>query len=337
MVSEGTDLYRALMEEPLLPRATIRPDLYQALAEGWWLIESPDVTGKTFYSPLEGKPALFQHFAHMEATREEIGLFANEHGPLGAHRRPVSGPAGIKERMGEPFDVWEKEIRRMRYAVDVWEAVRGNDWKRLGKWIDLKFEKGRFQSARFRRFEADRTHGHLPEKDRPPSPGEERLIVDKDQPRARDVPPAHPENLQRVSLFYVQAAINRRLAAHSTGLQLLFDPKAGTWVQRAVPANLLGAMWSQFSQVVAGSKRRHRECAVCGEWFEMQRSDARQCSDRCRMKNYRNRQAEAYRRARAGIPYDEIAADLGTTVETVSGWINAAKGKRKQQQEKKGR
>ena len=315
------------------PMLRVDTDLYQG--RGWWLVEGLDVTAGKTYSPLEDKPALFQHFAHVEATREAIGLFAHEHGPLGAHRRAVFGPG--KERMGEPFDVWEKEIRRMRYAVDVWEAVRDNDWEGLHKWIELKFEGGRFQSAWFRRFEADRTHGHLPEKDRPPSPGEKRLIVDKDQPLARDVPPAHPENLQRVSLFYVQAAINRRLDDHSTGLRLLFNPETDTWVQRAVPANLLGAMWSQFSQVVAGSKKRHRECAVCGEWFEIQRSDARQCSDRCRQQNHRNRQAEAYRRARAGIPYGEIAADLGTKVETVSGWVDAAEEKRKQQQEKKGR
>ena len=312
------------------PMVRVDTDLYQG--RGWWLIEGLGVTGKT-YSPLEDKPALFQHFAHTAATRDDIGLFAHKHGPLGAHRRTVKILG--TERTGEPFDMWKNEIRRMRYAVDVWEAVRDNDWDGLRKWIELKFEAGRFRSAWFRRFEADRTAGNVPRELRPHSPGEECLIVDKGQPLARYVPPAHPEDLQRVGLFYVQAAINKQLAAHSTGLRLLFNPKTDTCEQRAVPANLLGAMWSQFSQGVTGSsKKRYGECAVCGAWFEMARSDATYCSARCRVQNLRNRKVEAYRRHRAGIPYDEIAADLGTTVEKVSGWVNAAEGKRKQQQEK---
>ena len=313
-------------------------DIYKALAEGYWLIERPDTTGKT-YSPLEDKPALFQHFAHTVATREAICLFANEHGPLGAHRRTVKILG--TERIGEPFDMWKNEIRRMRYAVDVWEAVRGNDWKRLRRWIRLNFDrKGRFQGAWFRRFEADRTAGNLPEKDRPPSPGEERLIVGEGQPLARYVPPGtrHHEDLQRVGLFYVQAEINKQLDDHSTGLRLLFNPETDTCEQRAVPTNLLGAMWSQFAQDVTGNKKRgYGGCVVCGAWFEMARPHAKYCSARCRVQNHRNRRVEACRRDGGGISHDEIAADLGTTVETVSGWVDAAEEKRKQQQEKKGR
>jgi hypothetical protein len=90
-----------------------------------------------------------------------------------------------------------------------------------------------------------------------------------------------------------------------------------------VPETLLAAAWVQLAAAVAGDKAFHR-CPGCTRWVEVSdrgRSDQRYCGPACRAKAYRERQAEAARRADAGESPEVIAEALGTTPGTVRGWL----------------
>lgn len=76
------------------------------------------------YDP-RSKPALFRNFAELEPTEDAIQRFANEYGPLG-----LFGPIEVQLEHGgktfpngEQFEVWVREIRHMRQAVNALEAL----------------------------------------------------------------------------------------------------------------------------------------------------------------------------------------------------------------------
>jgi hypothetical protein len=92
------------------------------------------------------------------------------------------------------------------------------------------------------------------------------------------------------------------------------------------PRNLLGAIWLQFAEAAAAQKL-YRRCDFCGIWFEVSPRVAGKSrvyhSNACRVKAYRERQAEAQRRYQAGAAIEDIASALDSEPETVRGWVNA--------------
>lgn len=92
------------------------------------------------------------------------------------------------------------------------------------------------------------------------------------------------------------------------------------------PRNLCTAAWLQFEREVEGFFD-FRRCAQCGRWFRFYPQKIRKeqifCSQACRSKSYRARQEEARRMKAAGIPIEEIAAEMESDLETVQGWISA--------------
>jgi hypothetical protein len=68
---------------------------------------------------------------------------------------------------------------------------------------------------------------------------------------------------------------------------LVIDPISGAPRMRFVPKSLVGAIWIQLGQILAGGARV-RSCAHCGNWFEhgpttTRRLDSRFCSDEHRI------------------------------------------------------
>jgi hypothetical protein len=67
------------------------------------------------------------------------------------------------------------------------------------------------------------------------------------------------------------------------------------WELATVPRSLIGALWLQLAQTIAGSKQ-YKVCPVCGKLFEASRganrSDRLYCTDACKARAYRDRKAE---------------------------------------------
>jgi hypothetical protein len=102
-------------------------------------------------------------------------------------------------------------------------------------------------------------------------------------------------------------------AAGYDKLSLRFDPRS-----------LIGAMWLQAAQVAAEGEIRL--CETCGHPIAVDRTtgartNAKFCSNACRFRNYRKRQARAAKLSKRGLTASQIAKKLGTDTATVLGWI----------------
>jgi predicted nucleic acid-binding Zn ribbon protein len=101
-----------------------------------------------------------------------------------------------------------------------------------------------------------------------------------------------------------------------------------------MPHTLLSAMWLQFAQTIAGSKR-FRACKVCGRWIEISKEKTGKrinrlfCSDSCKSWDYRRKREQAVQLQAEGKKPREIASTLGTGVDKVKAWLKASKSKRK--------
>ncbi len=98
---------------------------------------------------------------------------------------------------------------------------------------------------------------------------------------------------------------------------------------KIVPTCLLGCMYLQLAAAVAGDKS-YQQCPACGKWFELlpgvNRANKQACSDSCRTRLYRERQARARQMEVAGKKPIQIARELGSDVRTVRGWLSPKKG-----------
>jgi hypothetical protein len=108
-----------------------------------------------------------------------------------------------------------------------------------------------------------------------------------------------------------------------------YDARGRTAGWSREPVDLLGAMWLQFADAVAGNKRT-RVCSVCDQWFLVAagagRTDKEHCSLACRQKAYRKRKQDAVDLYRKGVSPEEIARKLGSDLDTVKGWLKGQTG-----------
>jgi hypothetical protein len=99
------------------------------------------------------------------------------------------------------------------------------------------------------------------------------------------------ERLERRTAFGVTFASDEPLPSDLTRM----GERMGALLPRAVPHDLLGALWLQFAESLAGA-REHRPCLECGRWIpvspDTRRRQVKYCSDACRAKAYRRRRAE---------------------------------------------
>jgi hypothetical protein len=84
-------------------------------------------------------------------------------------------------------------------------------------------------------------------------------------------------------------------------------------------------MWLQAAQA-ASEGITFRKCVSCGRPIAIARttgarSDAKFCSDACKSRSYRERQARAIELAGKNWTPGRIANELGTTTGTVRRWI----------------
>jgi hypothetical protein len=262
------------------------------------------------YAPLQRHTGLFREFAATGEAPDAVLAFANRYGRLGVAVSLDAPPGSLEPRVyGETLAEWRAHIRAMREQVELWDMVQRGDVERLARLVRWREAAG---------------------------PGERLLTV---YPRGYSEPhsargggwpdePFHPGEVIGPALASLQTNVNVRLRGQVSP-QLIHDPERGEMGLYLVPANLLGALWLQLAQAVAGDKE-HRQCTQCGKWFEVSPGAARPdrvfCSTACRSRAYRGRKERAREMHTAGKTVKEIAKELGTEAGQVKKWVANTKG-----------
>jgi hypothetical protein len=279
---------------------------------------------RTVYPPLKLFPALFRTFAQVQPdSREGILGFASEYGNLGIGR-PLAltaedEPKRLLGVFGETHQDWANQIVAMRRAVEVWDLLQARDKAALSRFI-------RYQAAGPNNPEAwiYDSRPDLPPKMFPLTPGRLQQLIEPVEDLLK------PGDVLMPALFLVQRWINSHLDGQVSP-RLLYHLDVGKQVLQFMPSNLLGAMWLQFAQAIAGNKQQ-RACKECGRWFEISSEDdgrtARKlfCSDPCKSRDYRGRKDKARQLKAEGKAVKEIAEEIDTEVATVKKWLTRRKG-----------
>jgi hypothetical protein len=248
------------------------------------------------YEPLEEYPGLFLTFAGTQPTREAVQAFANQFGLLGSadlgeyFRATPPPPQGGESPGAEDQGAFHGGLPG---HLSLWSEMRLSTPDPSGE--PLSFWAGQIE----------RMHRAV------------GLWKELQEGRATH------EQVEKL-----RAAVNEQLL-HTAVHLLARDPQ---WVGLHLdlrPLTLRGALWLQLARAVANDKK-FRACQVCGKWLELSPETARTnrlfCSDACRSKSYRKRQEEARRLHAEGKTPPQIAAELGSDVKTVRGWLKKKRG-----------
>jgi len=236
-------------------------------------------------APLDG--ALFREFAETPQTPDGALCFANQHGWLGV-AEPIVSAAFPDEshalrmrpvRGGEQIHAWMSEIAAMHRLVRVWDIVLGRRGPSHGS---ARFE----QRIRWIQDEAI-LYEWVTYKER----GREYIASRKCRPWLLDRL-LRAKSLEPTLHWYLQIAVNEKLAQHGVRVQLLWDRKFEQLGLTMVPTNLAGFLWLQFAKAIEG-ETAYRQCEDCGRWFALGgrsgRADKRFCSGTCKARTHRSK------------------------------------------------
>ena len=295
-----------------------------------FLVERVPLHGRKQYSdvsPLQSKDRrpLFWRFGSLASSEDMIG-FANEFGLLGGDFRESIWinrltPEGMSDSyvIGESISSWENEIRTMRLVTELWQhaMTRGEQSTRDCLLRQCRQSAGQAEGAfglfpltlgRVLRGEGETRH----------STAADAICTNLEEALRRG------DSATSIALNCIVIIINVTLAgAFSYRLAREEDQPDHRVQLHLVPGALHQVIWAQFAAAVGG-RRAYEECAHCAEIFEVPIGQVGRpsafCSDACRMKAYRRRQAEARRLSQEGAAIAEIASRLGVRVESVERW-----------------
>jgi hypothetical protein len=308
------------------------------------------------YEPLEEESGLFKTFAWTEPTAEGCLAFANRFGHLGDHHFRFDGQLSIE--IAEVLSHWQAAIRWMRYLVEMWEAARTADRRRLAQFAEVRGDalllkrvpEGsapvRFaeppDSTDFAVALSTLTFSGL-DLAQGPAPDErwvrlgnvvfhgcgpsELCEAADDEAMAGLVRLVGAEDPVNAALLYCAAEANE--AMHDTRLRLGTTKGSGVKLRVQVKSSCLWtALWLQFALAMAGD-RRFQQCSGCDRWFELNpdvnRADKVWCSDACRVRATRRRREHVLRLHREGRTVREIVKQTGAKPESVKAWITKEK------------
>jgi hypothetical protein len=269
-----------------------------------------------WYEPFQTETALFRTFAATEPTEEGILAFANRYGRLSGSTYVCCEPADPdwpEPRLwGEPISQWRRHIARMKQAVEFWDLARQGDTAGLSRYI--WWEKSPDGANHCFCWEGEGEEKHRIEI------GLLNFLSRLEQ--------VQPGGLIIPTYFLLNEIINPELT-NAVAPQLSYAPHQGREELSLCPQSLLGALWLQFAQAIAGN-RDYRACRECGKWFEVSLEGARKsrlfCTDACKSKSYRGRKERAQALRATGKGFKEIARELETDVATVKKWVSNRKG-----------
>jgi hypothetical protein len=238
------------------------------------------------YEPLKDHTGLFYTFAETEPTEEGIISFANRYGLLGLSIE-------LRNSITMPLEEAEQygdpvDVNRLRDPSEEYGA-----------------EMGGYRSEEVALWKAQITFMR-------------QAMATWDRLRRGSAGEQEVRRLQDIVDKQLLGSVSPRLeSVQRGGLELA-----------VVPLTLRGVLWLQFAQAVSGNKE-FRTCRTCREWFKVSPESARTnrqfCSEACRSRAYRGRKEQAQRLAAEGRSPKDIAAELGSDVKTVRGWIRRGK------------
>lgn len=275
--------------------------------------------------PPPADAALFLNIARLTPSQDAILAFANRHGNLGpgAELLPAPGPGGDggAPLRGTLLVTWRHLIADMQRLTGLWSLLREGDHGRLAQHVVWHKDKKLGVSVHFT--------SHLAEaKTEGPALGFDPV----DEVIASEA--SHPDILKTFKVgdpilpgwTYLQRAINEGLhyTADRVAAQMDWDPKRGRPVLGFAAPTLLAAAWLQLADAV-DNDRSFSRCRECGVWLavgpDAARPHRRFCSDRCRVKHFRQRQERARQLFTLKKTFEEIALELDSDVATVKKWI----------------
>jgi DNA-binding NarL/FixJ family response regulator len=284
-------------------------------AWGPFLVEQPGSREARVYNPLDPPKTvcapLFARFSALGGDLAKILTFANEYGWLGIPELLNKTGQGV---YGESLARWRHEIRDLRAAVRVWQALQSNTQH------DREFLRSVFSWNRA--IEAVRAdiEGYST-----------WLAVREDSPDLYDCIISNETLVPAwAAKAFLAVTVNAHLAPFTERAAvtpcLLFSDRHRTLSAYLRPRHLLGALWLQCYQAIS-SERPVRQCAACRELMEVPTGSRStkvlhdRCSNTKRMTAYRRRQRQANAFAARGMSIKQIAAALKTDATTVKKWI----------------
>jgi hypothetical protein len=230
------------------------------------------------YFPAD-KEGLFLSFIHAGESESGMIEFANRYGMLGAvvgdstiALRDPDEPEFYVAGYGEPFTFWNGEAGAMKMAFRFWQFAQRRQVELLGRCIE-HLEGG---TVRVRYWE-DRIGEGAPD-----WTGE-----------VGNLPGSHRRDVVETALWFARHIINGHLANRI--IPRVHVATAEGWLDTFLePAGLIGFLWLQFAMAVKNS-REFEACQGCDGFFELtthaQRTGKQFCSDACKNRTYRKRQA----------------------------------------------
>jgi hypothetical protein len=278
--------------------------------------------------PAFKKTSLFKTFADAEPSKEGILAFANQYGFLGSDavvpiHQPVPGERNTYYSVpGERAEFWQREIRAMKHAVQIWEAAKICDAKFLSIFIKWHGSESGWQANGVSYYRPQDVFEEC----------EKSIYLGSPEPGSEITSLFTPGDPVLPARFALHRLVNAKFKQHSAIPKLFWDRtrRGLTETLQIAPGSLISALWIQFAKAIEGN-REYRQCEECTGWYEVSvdhRSGARFCSNACRFKAYRVRQKTAKGLREKGVSLKDIAAQLKSDVETVRGWTgNQQKGK----------
>lgn len=264
-----------------------------------------DIQGERYW-PLLSYSGLYKTFADAEPNAEGFLAFANQYGYL---------------KVDYSFLKWHKDVLMMRKLLKIWELYRKDDvaalYDLLGGFLGPRVDKAspdRKNLVKTRNFKlsfwADLVLIHDPSRVKPDErPQKNRSIpgrynsssfgFDK---RIHWKTTSGDLNVILATRFYVLRMISHSIDSNAFFMTTLRSDERckkdgsvfheDSMSRQLAPKNLLGAIWLQLDDDVAGSKE-HAVCVICGKWFERNRPDHVTCGNACRKRKERKQKKES--------------------------------------------
>jgi hypothetical protein len=192
-----------------------------------------------------------------------------------------------------PLSFWQRQIQILRQAVDLQDALEDLKWEEIRRKLDS---------------------------------------IPGDWPFAREAKKKLAAGKALSQEELVHGAVARLLYPAQKSVTSLEPSPVWNAAKRTIElrlqhTDLLDFMVFQFGHALI-SKRKFQSCKVCGTWFQLDpkvaRSDRTTCRDYCRLRLYRQRQAEAQELHAKGWALKRIVKKLESDTKTIKNWI--AKG-----------
>lgn len=247
---------------------------------------------KSHYYPLETNPELFRTFGSLATSEDAYQGFAAKFGYLGIRETINAEYQGHSARaIGEGYWTWAWNHQVMRSLLLVYDAAREGRTSDLKRWL-LVSEMG---ETHLRIRLAPGSEVNIPPA-RCLNVGARSLFA-----IVKVTASSPAERMKRIALRWVSNAISIQVAGApfpecivSAGLVRINDQY--DHAIRLRPESLMGAMWLQFAKAIEGNLD-YQQCRNCQRWLLRstqsggKRSDAKYCSEGCRLQHWRNRKA----------------------------------------------